>query len=235
MEVVKQKNNFNVQNYDNVASSGHTKKEFRRNGDLLPDNLRCLIIGPSGVGKTNLLLTLLLHPEGLRYRQLYLYTKSPEQQKMKYLTNVMNTVPEIEFTMETNDENVIAVENLPKYSTVVFDDFLRQEQTCISDIFLRCRHYQCDCLYLTQSLSRVNRQLIRNNINILFIFTTDELTLSTIFKEYAIFDFDNFSEFQKLCKLAFAEKYNFLTIDLTRDKNKGRYRINLDNFVTFKN
>ena len=234
MKILPQKNKFEVENFDFLVKGENDNHKLKKNGDLLPDDVRALLVAGSNGGKTNLALTLILHPEGLRFKNLFFYTKTPNQEKMEYLKKVMAGVPEIKFIIETDNEKIISAEKIPKHSLIIFDDFLREKQSFAIDIFLRCRHSNSDCLYLTQSLTRVNRQMIRNNINILFVFNNDELTLNHIYKEFCIFDFDSFSEFQKVCKTVFQKRYDFLMIDLTKEKNSGKYRLNLDKFITFE-
>jgi len=52
-------------------------------GSLFPSCLRCIIVGASGSGKTNLMLHLLQHKNGLRYQNVYLISKSLFQPKYK--------------------------------------------------------------------------------------------------------------------------------------------------------
>ena len=53
---------------------GHEMK-VKRHGDLLPDSIRAIFCGPSNWGKTNSLLALITHPNGLRFENVYIYSK----------------------------------------------------------------------------------------------------------------------------------------------------------------
>ena len=42
-----------------------------------------------------------------------------------------------------------------------------------------------------------------------------------------------YSEFRELCKQAWSEKFNYLCIDLTKNKNEGKYHISNENIGTY--
>ena len=58
---------------------------YRENNPLLPRNLRGLVIGKSGCGKTTVILNLLLQPGWLDYNHLYVFGMSLHQQEYKVL------------------------------------------------------------------------------------------------------------------------------------------------------
>ena len=70
-----------VANFDSIVEK---EKKKNRHGDLLPSSIRAIITGPSGYGKTNSLLTLLTHPNGLRFENVYVYFKSLNQPKYQF-------------------------------------------------------------------------------------------------------------------------------------------------------
>jgi len=67
-----QPNLLPVINFDKMATS--KKPEPKRHGDLLPTSVRAIVCGPSNCGKTNAVLALLTHPNGLRFANLYIYS-----------------------------------------------------------------------------------------------------------------------------------------------------------------
>ena len=58
-----------------------SSEDCRENNPLLPRNLRELIIGKSGCGKTTVIIYLLLQPGWLDYNHLYVFGKSLHQQE----------------------------------------------------------------------------------------------------------------------------------------------------------
>jgi DNA polymerase III delta prime subunit len=81
MKLIKQHEKLAVTNKD----IGETTEKKQKNGPLLPDSIRALICGPSGVGKTNLMLCLLTDMNGLKFENIYIYSKSISQPKC-YIT-----------------------------------------------------------------------------------------------------------------------------------------------------
>ena len=60
-------------------------EDCRENNPLLPRNLRGLVIGTCGCGKTTVIFKLLLQPGWLEYNNFYLFEKSLHQQEYKVL------------------------------------------------------------------------------------------------------------------------------------------------------
>ena len=60
-------------------------EDYRENNPLLPRNLRGLVIGKSGCGKTIVIFNLLLQPGWLDDKHLYVFGKSLHQQEYKVL------------------------------------------------------------------------------------------------------------------------------------------------------
>ncbi|KYN29961.1 hypothetical protein ALC57_00577 [Trachymyrmex cornetzi] len=64
--------------------------EKRKHGEMLPNTIRAIICGPSNCGKTNVLISLLESPNGVRFENVYVYSKSLQQPKYQYLENFLH-------------------------------------------------------------------------------------------------------------------------------------------------
>ena len=69
----------------NKQYAWRSAKDCRENNSLLPRNLRGLVIGKIGCGKTTVIINLLLQPGYLDYNHLYVFGKNLHQQEYKVL------------------------------------------------------------------------------------------------------------------------------------------------------
>lgn len=74
-----QKLTLPVANVD--AMVGEKIDRPKRHGSLLPDSIRAVLCGPSACGKTNVLSSLIIQSNGLKFENIYVYTKSLNQPK----------------------------------------------------------------------------------------------------------------------------------------------------------
>uniref|UniRef100_A0A8D8LZC7 Uncharacterized protein n=1 Tax=Cacopsylla melanoneura TaxID=428564 RepID=A0A8D8LZC7_9HEMI len=225
MKTVSCKKKLNVVNFDLLTEN----KQRKRHGVLFPDTVRGLIIGPSGVGKTNLLLSLLIHPNGLRFENIYIYSKSTNQPKYQLLDKIMNGIKEVSYIVFTNNEDVIQPCEAKRNSVFIFDDVICEKQQNIKEYFARGRHYACDTFFLAQTYSAVSKQLIRDNTNFLCIFQQDLRNLKHIFNDH-VTDI-SFEKFKEMCQHCWkSSKHGFIVIDKESNLQNGRYRNGLDSF-----
>jgi len=176
MRLIEQKKKLNISNVDI-----QTTKKPSRHGPLLPDSIRGIFVGPSASGKTNVMFNLITHKNGLKFENIYLYSKTANQEKYVLLKNIINSIKGINFFTYTNGEQVIKPNLVLKNSIFIFDDVTCDKQTPIRDYFSMGRHSGANSVfYLAQTYSRIPKQLIRDNSNFLVIFRQDDTNLHHI-------------------------------------------------------
>lgn len=228
MKFLKQSNGLKVVNLDKLFTVKNHKK---KHGDLLPDSIRCIICGPSNCGKTNLLLNLLFSPKGLYFENVYIISKSLNQEKYKFLSCVMENLPEIGYFPYTECEQTPLPNLIKQNSIVIFDDIACNTQTNIKHYFSMGRHNQLDVFYICQTYSVIPKQLVRDNTNFLVIFKQDDRNLYHIYKDHVNTDM-SFDKFKEMCTRVWKQGRNkFIVVDKERELNKGRYRSGFDVFI----
>ena len=175
---------------------------------------RTLIVGPSLCGKTHLLLNKLQlirldNPE----QKIYIITRSPEQYNKIEIEDV--SVEE-----DLGDKSIQDFQNC----CVVFDDMLDSNQKLIDPFFTRGRHNDLDVYYLSQSYFDLPKRTIRNNSNIIILFQQTLKDVEHVYRDIAGFGMSN-DEFKSLCREAWRDNYNYLSINRLEDKNGSKYMI----------
>ena len=181
--------------------------------DLTLENHRHVIIGPSNVGKTYYMLKILEKMDNKR--PIHVITRSPNQYP--------------------NYKTSTDIKPINKYkgSIVIFDDMLgARNSSQIDEFFTRCRHEDLDFYYISQSYFALPRQSIRNNSDILILFKQTLRDVQSMYYDIGAYDM-TYDEFKLMCHKAWDEKYNYLCIDVTRNKNEGKYRIFNESKTTY--
>lgn len=218
MKVVKHSCSLPVVNHDTLSVSGRKKK---KHSELLPDSIRSLIIGPSNCGKTNVMLSLLLHPNGLKFENVYVYSKTLHQPKYSALEKIMKPIKGMGYHTFSNHEDVTSK---PKPNSIfIFDDIACENHDSVRKYFAMGRHNDVCSFLICQSYVRCPRHLIRENANLLILFRQDNKSLKHVFEEHVGSEL-SWEQFKKLCHDCWKEKHGFLTIN----KDDGTYRKGLD-------
>ena len=230
----RQKLTLPVINYDEIIGDGIV--QFKRNGSLFPNTIRGVICGRSNCGKTNVLLAIIEHENGLRFVYIYVYSKSADQPKFNYLKMVIKGVPGVLKPLEgmgyfafTEHDQVVPPEKVFPFSLMIFDDIQLESQKSCNEFYSRGRHKYVDSFYLCQSYSAVPKQYVRDNVNFLIIFKQDDSNTKHIYKNHVNTDM-KFNKFKELCDKCWKDKFGFIVIDKERDINNGRYRKGLHEF-----
>jgi hypothetical protein len=214
----KLRNSIAVINFDNHVKKTHRKVE------MFPDVIRCGMFGPSGAGKSNLLLTMLVHVRP--FKNLYLCSKTSYQEKYDTLRELISTHNQSRKSKKQMIKiNELHVETLPEPedlevdSIVLFDDVLTEKQDKVANFFLRGRHRNISCFYLSQAYTKIPKKSgIRENFNYVILFRQDLVNLRQVFTEY-VTDV-TFDRFRTMCNECWHEPYGFLVIDVENDKCK---------------
>ena len=117
-----------------------------------------------------------------------------------------------------------------KKNLLILDDVMLGPQNNIENYFCRGRHQNVDCLYITQSYFRLPRNTVRENSNIFFLFPQDSKNLNHIYRDLCATDGIDYQTFQNFCTNVWKTKYNFVTIDLSKPCDLGKYRKNLSHY-----
>ena len=112
---------------------------------------------------------------------------------------------------------------------MIFDDCLLEKQNKTQSYYTRGRHSNCDCFYISQNYFKLDRQTVRENSNFIILFPQSEKNLDHIHRDHCTHISNQ--EFKAFCNYVWRKKYNFVTIDLTRPFDNGKYRENLDRFM----
>lgn len=225
MKLVRQKHSLQIPILKSTDSVCQSKG---RHGPLLPENIRGVICGPSNCGKTCVALGLLLHPLGLRYKNVYIFSNSIFQPKYQKLKNVIAGIPEMTFHGSQNV--LLPVDQIKPYSVVIFDDFQHNSQTEIQRYFSMGRHFQVDVFFICQTYSYITKQLLRDNLNLVVLFEMDPLNLKHVFSDHVASSDISFTEFTNMCKKCWQRPYGFMVINKDSPNDQGRYRFGFDEF-----
>ena len=192
---------------------GAKKKKMVRHGCNLPDTIRAIICGPSGCGKTNAMLSLIYHPNGLRFENVYAYSKSLYQPKYKLLEQVLKHAGCGYFPFSDN-ESVIEPSKARENSLMIFDDVACDKQNNIKAYFSMGRHKNIDSFYLCQTYTCIPKHLVRDNANVIVLFKQDELNLRHCYDDHVTTDMP-FDQFKLLCTQCWkVSKYDMLVIEV---------------------
>lgn len=222
--VERQQQSLPIKNHDQKTFTNQFQKHSALMGGTCK---RGLIVGSSNCGKTNVMISLIEHPNGLRFENVYLYCKSLEQAKYRYLKNLFKTIKEIGFYEYDDDSSIILPKDAKPNSVIIFDDVVCNSQSIIRHYFCFGRHRNIDCFYLCQTYSSIPKQLIRDNANLLILFHQDNTNLKHIYNDHVNVDM-SYEQFKGLCGKCWHEKYGFLVIDKDCDIKNGRYRKGFD-------
>ena len=138
MKLVKQAKQIIIRNID---ESSQSKDKTVVQKTLLPNSIRAVIVGPSNCGKTNLMINLIESPNGLRFKNIYVHSKSLYQQKYCYLRKLIKPIKEINLFTFSKNEEVLSPAKACPHSIIIFADVIWEKQNSME------RHKFIDCFH----------------------------------------------------------------------------------------
>ena len=185
MKFITQNVKLPMTNFDELARqiSGEDERK-KRHGHLLPNSVRTIFCGPSNCEKTNALLTLIIHPNSLRFENVYISSKSLKQPKYAFLKRILESVDGVKYFPFDEHEQVVTPSDAFPNSVIIFDDVACEKQDNIRAFFSIGRHENIDCFYLCQTYARIPKHLVRDNVNLLVLFKQDEMNLRHMYADH---------------------------------------------------
>jgi len=236
------RNSLTVDNFDTIVNENEIKNiQEGQVHELLPRHpYRMLLLGSSGVGKTNILLNLLT--KQLVYDRIYLFSRHLEQPKYKFLHRHLEDIEENLKEAGINQKIIMMWENtLQKLPTVedldadyrnvlVIDDFGitdRKEGKRIAELYVRSRHRNASVIFLTQLFFKCSRDVRLNCSHFILLQSHNKRELSSLSMDLGA-DLEK-NVFKELYNKVLSIPYQFLLVDNTaRGATKERYRIGWD-------
>ena len=215
-------------NLDSITNENN--KKHNEGWSYIPDHLyRILIIGGSGLGKTNTLLNLTNEQNDID--KIYLFARDLNKPKYKILIkkckdagikhlNDPNAFIERSNIMDDVYEN-IHDNNLGRKREIliIFDDMIadimtnKRFQAIIKKLFVRCRKLNILLAFITQSYFSVPKGVRLNSTHYLIMKINNKRELQNIaINHFADIDYQDFIKIYRECTKG---PYNFLTIDTT--------------------
>ena len=107
----------------------------KRKHEMLPSIIRGIICCPLNCGNTNVLISLLESPNGVRFENVYVYSKSLQQSKYRYLENLFTSIDEIGYFTFSNNNDVVPLSEARSNSIFIFDDVACDKQDAVREYF----------------------------------------------------------------------------------------------------
>jgi len=114
-----------------------SSEEKRKHGEILPNTIRAIICGPSNCSKTNVLISLLESPNGVRFGNV-IYSKSTrklQQPKYQYLENLFYIYRRNQLLYVLQQQRCHFTERGALKFYFIFDDISCDKQDAVREYF----------------------------------------------------------------------------------------------------
>ena len=230
-------------NFDEYTNENKIK--HNPNWQYIPDHpCRILIIGGSGSGKTNTLLSLINNQSDID--KIYLYAKDPYEDKYQFLTKKRESIgikhfndPKafIEYWNDMHD----VYQNINDYNPdkenkilIVFDDMIadminnKKLNSIVTELFIRGRKLNISLVFITQSYFKIPKDVRLNTSHFFIAKIPNKRELQQIAINHS--SDINTKDFANIYRKCTSEPYSFLVNDTTLPSNNPlRFRKNLYN------
>ena len=118
------------------------------------------------------------------------------------------------------------------HTVIILDDLNKQQlqDPRVQMLIKRGRHNNLSTFVISHGFYELPKDTIRENSSIIHHFITKNFAnVECIHRQLASTDMVK-KEFKQFCHEVWNDDYNFITIDLTKKKNDGKYRKNLNTF-----
>ena len=223
-------------NLDNIVSN--KKKSSSKNDDW---PLKMLIIGPSGLGKTNTLLHLIgkFH----LIDKTYLYAKDTDEEKYQYLINKreqagLKKLNDPHAFIEYSDDMNDVLEDINNYNKkrdkkvlIIFDDMIahimRSEKfkAIMKELFIRWRKLNISVVFITQSYFITPKDARLNSTHYILMKIGNKKKLKSIAEENS--GHLDFKDFLKIYNYCTKDPYSFMMVD-TRPNARVTFKKKFD-------
>ena len=224
--------------------------------DLYPNHpLDCVICGPSNLGKSVFLTTLILNNFD-EYIKLYIFSPSLHQDLYQKLNKCFSNyipihiIPNIlnEEDIDVVNDEIVNNKDFEKSNTeietyesieqlkfpqeydegiIILADLNEKEvnKPRVQATFIRSGHNTLSIFINSQDYYELPKKTIRSNGNIYYIFKPNNFRDVIKLYQDKIFMDMTLNEFKYLTSTCWNEKYQPLTNDMTKDKYTGRFRL----------
>ena len=216
--------NNSIENYYTTLPKKFINKTHNPNYENHLLNLPCraLIIGPSGSGKNNFIMELLKR-FGSTFHKIVICCRSKNQPFYELLEE--KNPDSIEFYEIENGGDIPDIEQNKDAKMIIFDDLLAlRDQSKIKDYYIRGRHSNYSCFYLTQSYYGTNKDFktLRIQCNYLFILKVNSMRdLNLIMSDFPLNKTKK--ELWDCYHLATKKKMDFLEVDVDNECLKHNF------------
>ena len=140
-------------------------------------------------------------------------------QKSDTEIETFDNIEELKFPQEYENNSIITLDDLKEKEII---------NEKIQAMFKRGRHNNLSIFIICQDYYELPKKTIRANGNIFHLFKPNKyLDVRNIFQDKASMDM-TLNEFKDLTSICWNKNYQPLTIDMTKDKYTGRYRLGLN-------